>query len=433
MKKVVIKRAVICLGMLLSVLSALAQEGTYSGYTPYSMYAIGDMLMQGSAYNKSMGGVGIATRNNKYINYLNPASITARDSLSFMADFSVANNNSYFSQGDRRSVNNRFNLNNLAITFPIYKSTAAIVGIAPMSATGYNITSEIDTPEIISEVKSINDEWSGIGSIYQAFFGVATTIKRRVSIGAEFIQYFGQIDKSYDRTLGNSSYLGFSSGQNLYLKGIAGKFGVQYEQPLGGGFALGVGATYRTRSRISGEITSYVDTISVADTLNLTTSSLTFADEVGLGISLRRNEKWRVELNYVRSDWSKSGFDDIVGLKVGAQGGASFSATAKELWCAGFEIVPNANDVRYYYRRWAYRAGVHYGKSYFKFDGNQVEDIGVTLGVTLPVFRWSNGVTIAFDFGQRGSSATNMIKERYANITVGFNAYDIWFQKSRYK
>ena len=33
----------------------------------------------------------------------------------------------------------------------------------------------------------------------------------------------------------------------------------------------------------------------------------------------------------------------------------------------------------------------------------------------------------------RGSLANGMVMERYFNITAGFNAYDIWFQKSRYK
>ena len=68
---------------------AYAQNGTYGAYTPYSIFGIGEISKQGTAYNKSMGGVGIASRSNRFINYLNPASVTARDSLSFMADFGL--------------------------------------------------------------------------------------------------------------------------------------------------------------------------------------------------------------------------------------------------------------------------------------------------------------------------------------------------------
>ena len=56
-----------------------AQDGTYGAYSPYSIYGIGDISQEGTAFNKSMGGVGLATRNRRFINYLNPAAVTARD------------------------------------------------------------------------------------------------------------------------------------------------------------------------------------------------------------------------------------------------------------------------------------------------------------------------------------------------------------------
>ena len=65
-------------------------------------------------------------------------------------------------------------------------------------------------------------------------------------------------------------------------------------------------------------------------------------------------------------------------------------------------------------------------------DGNNVNSVGLTLGVTLPVFRWYNGISIGVDLGQRASRKNNMIRERYATFTVGFNIHDIWFQKPRY-
>ena len=90
-----IERILLLSVFLIISISVSAQEGTYGAYSPYSIFGIGDMSQEGTAYNKSMGGVGIATRNRKHINYLNPASITARDSLSFMADFGLVQNNKF--------------------------------------------------------------------------------------------------------------------------------------------------------------------------------------------------------------------------------------------------------------------------------------------------------------------------------------------------
>ena len=76
--------------MILAVCAALSASGQATGtYTPYSIFGVGDLSQPGSAYNKTMGGVGIASRNNLYINLLNPAAVSAHDTLAFMTDFSL--------------------------------------------------------------------------------------------------------------------------------------------------------------------------------------------------------------------------------------------------------------------------------------------------------------------------------------------------------
>ena len=413
-------------------LPVLAQDGAFSAYTPYSIYGIGDLAQPGSAYNKSMGGVGVATRNTRYINFLNPAAVTARDSLSFMADYSIALNNTFFRQGDYFSANTRANVTNLAISFPIYRSSAAMFGISPLSSTGYKIFSFNDDPTIINQTGYIVDGWDGQGSIYQLFGAVGVTFWDRLSLGVQGIQYFGKIEKDFTRVFGKSTILGVESGRRLTLRGTAVKAGIQYEQPLGSnGLVLAVGATYKNSPKMRGFAESFVDTLTVSDTIRLKDIAR-FAGEVAVGISLRSREKWRMELNYTLSDWSTTGMDAVPGLAATSTFGKSFSASRYESYRAGFEIIPNANDIRYYYRRMAYRVGAYYEKSYFALDGNRLTTVGITLGATLPVFRLSNGLTFALDVGQRGSLAGGLTRERYINFSIGFNAYDIWFQKPKY-
>ena len=136
---------------------------------------------------------------------------------------------------------------------------------------------------------------------------------------------------------------------------------------------------------------------------------------LGIGVALRGGEDWSVEVNYLMSDWRHSGFEDKGGLA--AQGTSVFTSTVSHSVRAGFEIVPNRNDIRYYLRRCAYRAGAYYDTSYYLFDGNVVNSFGITLGV---------------DLGQRGSLRNNMVRERYVSFAIGFNIHDLWFQKPRY-
>ena len=416
-----------------------AQDGTYGAYSPYSIYGIGDISKEGTAFNKSMGGVGVATRNRRFINYMNPAAVTARDSLAFMADFGLAQSNTVFKQGNVKSAHNTFNIYNFVMSFPIYRSSAFMVGITPFSDVGYDFSSVETDQDIIGNTGNISYDSFGTGSVYQVFAGAGVTLWKRLSLGAEAIYYFGNIDKVTNMDYSNSSYRSLNSGHDLMINGVTGKFGIQYEQKLGGDVSVIVGATYRMGTNMKGYSTNYryANQSSVTDTLKfsvdtLAKSGLKFGDELGVGIAVKGGEKWMAEFNYVRSDWSASGFDSASGFAV--LGGSVFSSTVSQSFRAGFEIVPNRNDIRYYLKRCSYRAGVYYDQAYYKLDGNNVNSIGLTLGVTLPVFRWYNGLTLGVDLGQKSSSRVpGMIRERYAKFVIGFNIHDIWFRKVQYQ
>ena len=425
--------------LIISV-SVSAQEGAYGAYSPYSIFGIGDISKEGTAYNKSMGGTGLATRNNRYINYLNPAAVTARDTLSFMADFGLVQNNKMFAQGDLRSGNNTFNIYDFVMTFPIWKSSAFMVGMTPYSDVGYDFSSIEKNPDIVGNIGNVSYDSYGIGSVYQAFVGAGATFWRRLSVGAELIYYFGNIDKTTDMIYSDSSFRSLNSGNEISVNGVTGKFGLQYEQKLGDKLSMIVGATYKMGTAMNGYSTSfkYANQSTITDTLNYSVDTLSklgmrFADEIGLGISFKGGDKWSAEFNYLKSDWTNTGIDKAPGFSV--IGNTVFSAAVSESYRAGFELTPNRNDIRNYFRRCSYRAGLYYDNSYYKMNGNTVTSMGLTFGVTLPIendYRKYNGISLGVDIGQKSSVRNNMIRERYVMFVIGFNIHDIWFIKNQY-
>ena len=432
------KNIYIIVAMLLLSICSYAQEGAHSSYSPYSIYGIGDIMTEGTAFNKGMGGVGIATRNKRFINYMNPASITARDSLSFMADFGLEQKNTLYRQGNVKSGNNTFNVYDFVMTFPIYRSSAFMVGVTPFSDVGYDFSSVEKNPEIIGNTGNISYDSYGTGGIYQLFIGAGVTFWDRLSLGAEAIYYLGNMDKVTNMDYSNSSYRSLNSGNELSIKAFTGKFGLQYEQKLGNDVSMTIGATYRLGTEMKGYATEYryANMASLSDTLRYNVDTLAgagvrIADEIGVGIAIRKGDKWTAEFNYLRSDWTKSGFERSKGFA--AEGDSKFTSTVSQSFRAGFEIVPNRNDIRYYFKKCAYRAGVYYDQAYYKLDGNNVNSLGLTLGITLPVFRLYNGLSLGVDVGQRASARNNMIRERYAKFMIGFNIHDLWFRKVQYQ
>ena len=420
-----------------------AQDGTYGAYSPYSIFGVGNISKQGTAYNKSMGGVGIASRNKRFINYLNPAAVTARDSLAFMADFGLSGKNTIYAQntpkGNMTSVNNTFNIYDFIMSFPIWRSSAFMVGITPFSDVGYDFSRVETDQNIIGNTGNITYDSYGKGSVYQLFIGAGATFWKKFSVGAEFIYYFGNIDKVTKMNYKDNSYRSINTGNELMLRGATGKLGVQYEQKLGSDISMIVGGTYRLGTNVKGYSKNfrYATQSNITDSLkyNIDTLGLgrdiRFADELGIGISVKGGDKWSAEFNYIRSDWRKAGFDSKPGFS--AVGDAAFSSTVSQSFRAGFEIVPNRNDIRYYLKRCSYRAGAYYDQEYYKVNGYDINTVGITLGITLPIYMWYNGISLGVDMGQRSSDRNELIRERYIMFNIGFNIHDIWFQKNRYK
>ena len=431
------KKIFALLVFILTCVCASAQEGAHGAYSPYSIFGIGDLSQQGTAFNKGMGGVGVATRNNRFINYMNPAALTARDTLSFMADFGLAQKNTIYRQGDLSSANNTFNLYDFIMSFPIWKSSAFMVGITPFSDVGYDFAHIEKDPNIIGNTGNIDYTSYGNGSVYQIFLGAGATFWKRLSVGAEAIYYFGNIDKITKMNYSDASYRSINSGSQLSVRGVTGKFGLQYEQKIAGDVSIIVGGTYRLGTDLKGYAVNYqyATQSSVSDSLRYSVDTLgiekmRMGDEIAVGISVKGGDKWSAELNYSRSDWSKSRFDNAPGFSV--KGDMDFASTVSESYRAGFEFTPNRNDIRYYFRKCTYRGGIYYDKEYYTVNGNNVNKMGVTLGITLPVFKLYNGLTLGVDFGQRASTRYDMIRERYVLFNIGFNIHDIWFQKTVY-
>lgn len=422
---------------LLSVCAAFNARGQAAGtYTPYSMYGVGDLSQPGSAYSKTMGGVGVAVRNNRYINLINPAAVTARDSLAFMTDFSVFNDNKIFRQGEIKSASNTFNIGDLAMSFPIWRSSAMMVGIMPYSDTGFDYGFRYADPDLIGRTGNIDYSATGSGSIYKAFAAAGVTFFRRLSLGVQWNTYFGQITKTFYTDFADASYNSIRNGTTGSITGNNFKFGLQYEQPLGTKHSLTVGATYSTPTKLTGTMESsrFSGGSASSDTLYYKLdqlgkdSQVYLAGEMAVGISFQERGRWMVSFDYTRSDWRSSGLDGARGFTASS----IFAASVAETYRVGFEIVPNINDIRYYMNHVAYRLGGYHKKEYFLLNGQPVTATGITLGFTFPIVNRYNGLTVGVDLGQRGSLTGEQIRERYINVSLGFNLFDIWFRKMQY-
>ena len=416
-----------------------AQDGASSGFTPYSLYGIGDLARPGTAYNTTRGGIGIGDRNNRYINYLNPAAINARERKSFMMDFGLEGRNTLFSavspEGDNlRSANNTFNIHHLAISVPMLGNSALVLGLQPYSTTGYKFVSKETDDLILSEMGDISYTKPGQGGIYQFFAGAGATFFDRLSVGLEGQYYFGSIIHYSTAVFNTSSaYRSIISGWKYYHDALSLKAGVQYEQPVGKWTAT-VGATYQLGTELKGEMARFAygtttpgAAASSADTIidrRTKMEGQRIPSQIGVGFTIKDSDRWRFGADYLRQDWTGINF---------LNSGTSAAGRLMQTFRAGVEYTPDRYSLRHYFNRATYSVGAYYEQSYFTLDGRPADAAGVTLGVSLPVFRYFNSITFGVDVGQRGRKSDNLAAERYVRLYAAFSLHDIWFLKNLYE
>jgi len=416
-----------CLSVL-SVPGVQAQTTDALGtYSPFSLYGVGQLDMQGTATNVMMGGIGIGVRDVRYINSVNPAAITARDSLAFMMDFGAYQKNMYLSDSRTTAAYNVFNMQNITLNLPITrKNSAFIVGISPFSNVGYKfLTKETDTA-LQASYGDISYQKYGTGGIYQVFAGIGWTFFDRVSLGAQGIYYFGKIEHRSNAIFSNTSMSSIMTGWQYKVHCFSGKFGLQYEQPIKKlRSSLTFGATYRLGNDMNGDVYRYAYTSKDTIRHELNNSLRPrIASELGFGLSWRM-PKWMIGFDYTQQDWNKSTFKEY-------ESEVEFQPSLAQSFRLGAELTPNRNDVRYYMKRVTYRVGGYYDRSYISLNDNQVVSYGVTFGASFPIYKLLNAFSVAVEVGQRGTLEADLIRETYVNFIFNVNLYDIWFMKYFY-
>lgn len=433
MRNIVTPLVAFCaISLLFGNQKAVAQSTDALGtFTPYSMFGVGEISRAGTSLNRGMGGIGVGLRDNRYINYLNPAAASAHDTLAFMLDFGLMQNNFYNTDGVRSSAYNVFNMHHIMLSFPVWKSSAMQLGIVPYSNVGYRFIEDETREEILSSVGALRYYHFGQGSINQAFAAYSASFFKHLSLGVQGTYYFGNIERNAQAVslTSSESYGSLKTGYDMVISSFGAQFGLQAFGNFNPGTSFTVGAKYALSTRLRGDVTrfAHVEKSSVIDTVYSVTTdgaSMVIPSEWSVGFSIRKQDKWAFGADYQQSDWTKTNFSDTPGV--------NFATALSRSVKAGFEFTPDRYSVRYFMRRWTYRVGAYYDQSYMMLNGQQVNATGITFGFSVPIYRWYNAFSVSIDLGQRGSLENNLVRERYAMFILNVNLHDIWFVKHRY-
>lgn len=428
--------------LIVLLLISWQSKAQYNVSTPYSRYGIGILSGNSSQVCSAMGGIGYAYSTDNEINLINPASLFGVDTQSFV--FNIGFNMNWRNLKSKNESSHAYlsDITSISFAFPILNRLKVGLSLLPVSDIKYQATDTVLGQTNYAKL------FEGDGGIDKFTFTLSYQIiksqKDNLAVGANCSYYFGNINRqtsleflcSEPNNLGTYyDTIGFvnsatRTGYNVSSFGF--DFGAQYFHKLQNGNVLGFGATFSPTYKLSCDkkqlFYTYYRSAGITYLMDTITNyegdcDIKMPMSLGFGFSFERPNKIFVETDFKYQNWSDFYFDDKTnnqGLKDCFQIGL------------GTEYIPDYASLKYV-NKLAYRFGVNYNNGYIFLRDKRIDQIGISLGLGLPIKKLGTRININFECGKIGTKDNSLIKETYIRLGLSVSAKDRWFVKRKYR
>ncbi len=401
--------------------------------SPYSRYGLGELRGENvSTQLKGMGGISIGMNDPTLINPSNAASYAVFDSLSIVLEAGLTANFVNL-QTDQLSENSRnATLGYILLGFPITKWWKTSLGILPFSKIGYNVDIVIDMSEY--EFSDIQNELQGEGGVNRLYWGNAFNIGKNLRLGIDSYYIFGNGSR-------NSS-VHFLDSLNIYGTKVETStrgsdfifdYGLQYDLHFGESDVLTLGVIYANKFNVNANRRYLSKTITggfyeiveeTKDTVEYRPDekgSFVIPPKFGFGAVYKKSDSWLIGVDFEWQKWSD--FEAF---------GVPDSLYNTVRIAIGGEYTPDHTNISTLFKRMTYRAGARYEQTYLSLRGHQVDEFGISFGLTFPLKKSKTTIDLGLEVGKRGTSKDKLIQENFFSVNFGVSIQEKWFYKRKY-
>lgn len=407
--------------LLFTMLSgvAVAQNNTNS---PYTRYGFGQLEDPGLANSKGMGGVAYALRDKYQVNFANPASYSAVDSLTFIFDGGISLQNTNFSDGTikRNARNSSFDY--ITMQFRLARWAGLSLGLLPYANIGYNFGEMRENEDVPSSSSSV--QYSGNGGLHQLYVGAGFKLWKNLSVGANIAYLWGNVTRQRQLSFPYDSEI-FTTiiSSSADVKSYKLDIGLQYTQHFGKKNALTLGVVYSPGHDLKGNA---VETRQTGTDANATISQeripggFSIPTTWGGGLAYVYDNRLTVAADVMMQDWQKASYQGETDV---------FCKRSKA--SLGTEFIPNPMS-RNYLGRIKYRVGGYYSLPYYKINGMRAaREYGVSAGFGLPILRTRSLVSISAQYVRVKALNAAFLDEQTLRLCIGITFNETWFFKRK--
>lgn len=432
-----VRKYAFALAVVLGVLPTMvhAQGGTNS---PYSQFGLGMLADQSSGFNKGMDGLGLAFHDHNQINYLNPASYSALDSLTFIFDAGMSGQITHFSEGGNSKNAKNASFEYIVGGFRVWRHLGLSFGLLPFTNIGYDYAFS-QTLNDQDRTTSTNT-YSGTGGLHQIYLGLGYSPLKGLSIGVNGSYLYGNYTRTVINSFSNTYVNTLTKQYTADVTNYKLDFGVQYSLNLNKKDALSVGVTYSPGHKIGGhpklDVISTNSQTAVSDTTSLPGQGearlkLELPTTFGVGFMYSHDNRLKVGVDYTMQKWGsveEPEFQMDNNNMAYVYNKSQFKDRHKVT--LGGEYCPEVMS-RHFLKRIHYRAGFSYATPYYYIgDVEGPKEVSASVGVSIPIINtWNNRSTLNISAQWVNRSADNLIKENTFRINIGLTFNERWFAK----
>ena len=410
-----------------------------TGNSPYSRLGIGELNSNtGNVRNFGMGNLGVSTPNSYFINVQNPALLFYNSRVTFEI---AASGQAKKIENDAVSQNtSSTGFGYLALALPVSKGWRTAIGLRPFSSVNYNTYSESTVAGAPGNIKSISGN-NGEGTISEAYFANGVKIYKGLTVGVTGSYLFGGIDRNAYTELQDS--VGLANPQRVILNertnysDVMFRSGISYRQALGkkanvtAGLVYGLQTDLNSTRRMNQQRVSVLAGATLSEVpIDSLKSQEIIPSFVEAGLSFDNNKNWVLGVEFATRDWST--YRNI-------EGNQNANLTNSYRVAVGGEITPNAASVDSYMKRVTYRAGFNYTKTPIIVGDEQLTDMSVHFGTTLPIGSVprppeynQSFINLGVALGRNGTTTGGLLSENYIRFMVGISLNSVWFIKPKF-
>jgi len=395
--------------------------------SPYSLFGIGDQVYLKSVEEIAMGQMGGALDSEYQLSFTNPASYGSLLWTTYV--FSGGNKTNKVDDGEERQTSSAAALTYIALGIPIRGNQGIAFGLQLNTAVGYSLQDKtFDENGTVVEL----DRYYGDGGTNRVFLGYGYKFPFALSLGAEAAYVFGSIDNNViNRRLGVQ--LATKHVTDSYVQGASLKLGAHYAPSISGNLKLKIGIAAELESTLEDEgeerlfsvvndddgLNFPIDTLESQDYKATIKSPLKTVISAGIG----EENKWFIGAEY--------SFQNPLEFTGGIYDVDFYRYDSYSNISVGGFYTPKTNSLNNYFERITYRAGINYQQTGLVINDTEIEEYGISFGVSLPIGLRLSNVNLGMEIGKRGTTDNNLVEETFYNFRMSLSLNDKWFRKQK--